>query len=278
VPAVASSTPDALWSSRAVRLLQPAAVACQGVRRRVRRRPVLDGVDLQVAVGSRLLLVSEPDAAGSLLLRVLAGLSHADGGSFRIAGASGPSGSASGWGRRLAYVGPEPGPYPWMSARETMATSARLLGLDSDVARARIDELVARWGLAQGFDRPMRRNGLAYAQRAAVAAALVTDPEVVLLDEPLRAIDPDERVRLLRLPGRRCTVLLASRYPASEAGAVNQVALIRGGRTAIHAPISALEERGLQLSRSGIDRLAEIGAADPVVRWSAPSGEKRASA
>jgi len=278
VPAVASTTPDALWSSRAVRLLQPAAVICQGVRRRVGGQRFLDGLDLQLAVGSRLLLVAEPDAAGSLLLRILAGLRRADGGSFRIAGAAGPDGSAAGWGRRLAYVGPEPAPYPWMSAAEMLATSARLLGLAPDVARRRIDELVGRWGLGEGLHRPIRRNGLAYAQRSAVAAALVTDPEVVLLDEPLRAIDPDERIRLLRLPGRRTTLVLASRYPASEAGAVNQLALLRDGRVAVHAPISVLQERGLPLSHSGIDRLAAMVAASPTIRRSAPAGERRASA
>ncbi len=280
VPAVASSTPDALWSSRAVRLLRPAAVACQGVRRRVGRSRLLDGVDLQVAVGARLLLVSEPETAGSLLLRVLAGLSRADGGSFRIAGGTGPDGSATGWGRRMAYVGPETGLYSWMSAAETLAISARLLGLDAEVGRRRIDEATARWGLSQGLDRPMRRNGLAYLQRAAIAAALVADPEVVLLDEPLRAVDPDERVHLLRLPGQRCTLILSSRYPASESGAVNQIALLRDGRVAMHAPLSALTEHGLPLSHKGIGRLAEI-ALDRRSRAtdrSADAGASRASA
>ena len=92
VPAVASSTPDALWSSRAVRLLRPAAVAARASGAGIGREQLLDGVDLQVAVGARLLLVAEPDAAGSLLLRMLAGLARADKGSFRIARSGGPDG------------------------------------------------------------------------------------------------------------------------------------------------------------------------------------------
>lgn len=253
-------------------------MACEGVRRRVGRERLLDGVHLQVAVGARLLLVAEPDAAGSLLLRVLAGLAHADGGSFRIAGASGPGGSASGWGRRLAYVSPEPGPFPWMSAAETLALASRLLGLDRETAQRRIDEVIERWGLAPGVERPIRRNGLAYQQRLAMAAALVGDPEVVLLDEPLRAIDPDERIRLLRIHGQRTTVILASRYPASEAGAVNQVALLRKGRMALHAPTSALEQHGLPLSHSGIARLAEVAAGRAGSAPRTARGERRASA
>ena len=154
----------------------------------------------------------------------------------------------------------------------------RLLGLDRGTAHRRIDEAVARWDLASGLDRPIRRNGLAYAQMAAMAAALIGDPEVVLLDEPLRAIDPDDRVRLLRLPGRRTTVILASRYPASEAGAVNQVALLRNGRVALHAPTSALGEHGLPLSHSGVVRLGDVLAERSGSAPGSARGERRASA
>jgi ABC-type multidrug transport system ATPase subunit len=254
---VTSSTPDALWSSRAVRLLHPAAVVCERVRRRGGGGSGLEGIDLAVPVGARLLVVSEPDAAGSLLVRILAGLAHRDGGRIRIAGTSRPDASSQGWGRRIAFVGPETGLYPWMSAAETLDLAARLALLDAVTARRRIREAVDRWGLGVHLDRPMRRIGLAHLQRTAMAAALLGDPEVVLLDEPLRAVDPDERVRLLRLPGERRTILIASRYPASEAGSVNQVVLIRGGRVAVQASVLDLDLRRLPLSHRGIAALAD---------------------
>ncbi len=252
-----SSTPDALWSSRAVRLLRPAAVVCEGLRRRNRTGSGLEGVDLAVAVGARLLVVAEPDATGSLLLRVLAGLAHRDGGRIRIAGTTQPDASALGWGRRITFVGPETGLYPWMSAAEALDLAARLALLDDATARRRIGEAVDRWGLGVHLERPMRRIGLAHLQRTAMAAALLGDPEVVLLDEPLRAVDPDERMHLLRLPGERRTMLIASRYPASEAGCVNQVLLLRAGRVAVHAPVSDLDVRRLPLSRRGLAMLAD---------------------
>src|SRR5205823_12565977 len=253
---VTSSTPDALWSSQAIRLLHPAAVVCQRVRRRVGRENLLERVDLQVPVGARLLLVAVPDASGSLLLRVLAGLAHADGGRFHLAGGLSPDASAAGWARRIAYVGPEPALFPWMSADETLMLASRLIGLEQGEAERRMGQAIERWGLVVGNDRPMSRMGLAYMQRVAMAAALLGEPEVVLLDEPLRALDPDERIRLLRLPGDRRTVVLASRYPASEAGAVNQVAFLQNGRVELHAPISALEDLGLPLSHRSVETLA----------------------
>jgi ABC-2 type transport system ATP-binding protein len=246
-----------MWASGVIRLLKPAAVACTGIRRRVHGERVLDGIDLQVPVGARLLLVAVPDQAGTLLLRILAGLARADGGELRLAGTGSPDRSAAGWGRRVAYVGPDAGVYPWMSAAELLELSGDLLDLERSERTRRVRAAVARWGLATGLDRPMRRLGLGYMQRAAMAAALLGDPEVVLLDEPLRALDPDERVHLLRLPGPRRTIVLASRYPASEAGSVNQVALLRDGRVALHAAVSALDELGLPMTQRGIAALAD---------------------
>jgi ABC-type multidrug transport system ATPase subunit len=255
---VTVSTPDALWSSRSVQLLRPAAVWCEQLRSGERRSPQIDGLNLEVGVGARLLLVGMPDAAARTLLRMLAGLSRPREGSFRIAGARGPDASPSGWGRRVAYVGPDPVIYPWMSAAEALALSARLLRLERTDARRRIEAATVRWGLTRALNRPIRREGPAQAERLAMAAALLGDPEVVLLDEPLRSVEAAERIRLLRLPGQRRTVVLASRYPASEAGAVSEVALIRDGRIALHSPVSALTERGLSLTHRGIDKLAGI--------------------
>jgi ABC-2 type transport system ATP-binding protein len=235
-------------------------VVCEGLRRRGRRGSGLDGLDLRVPVGARLLLVGDPDAAATLLVRILAGLSHRDAGRISIAGTQRPDGSPQGWGRRIAFVGPETGLYPWMSAAEALDLSARLALLDPATARRRIAEAAERWGLGAVLHRPMRRVGLAHIQRTAMAAALLGDPEVVLLDEPLRAVDPDERILLLRLPGERRTVLLASRYPASEAGCVDQVALVREGRIAIHATVTTLERRGFPLSHRGLAAFADTTA------------------
>ena len=56
--------------------------------------------------------------------------------------------------------------------------------------------------------------------------------------------------------------MIASRYPASEAGLVDQVAFLRDGRLVVHAPIDELDRRGLALSQRGIDALIELTAAE----------------
>ncbi|HEU5325757.1 MAG TPA: ATP-binding cassette domain-containing protein [Candidatus Limnocylindria bacterium] len=263
--ALTSSTPDALWADPAVRVLRPAALRATDVR----RGRAIDGCSLAVPVGMRLLLVSEPDGPASTLVRILAGLARPSRGRVEIAGLR--DASPGGWGRRVAYLGPEPGIRPWMTPREALVLAADLLELEGEEAERRIRRALAWTRIDAGSaDRPVRRGGLPLLQRTGLAASLVGDPELLLLDEPLRAIDAEERRRMLRLPGRRRTIVLASRYPASEEGLVSHVALLRGGRIALVAPVEALGQAGLPLSGRGIATLAElrdrIRGAPPAVR------------
>jgi len=254
---VTSSTPDALWGSAAIDVLHPSAIACAGVT----RGRLLDRCNLTVPVGMRLLLVGQPDAAASTLVRILAGLSRAQRGRIEIAGLSDPT--AEGWGRRVAYLGPRPGIHRWMTPREALELAARLLELPRVEASRRVERALAWVRIPEAAaNQPVRRGGPPLLQRTGLAAALMADPEVLLLDEPLRALEAQERSRLLRLPGKRRTVVLASHYPASEEGLASHVALIRGGRVALMAPIGDLEAVGLSLSIRDIVALAALRAGE----------------
>lgn len=246
-----TSTPDALWSAPQLRLLRPAAVICSDLR----RGRDLDHCSLSVPAGARTLVVSEPDGTASVLVRVLAGLSHLDHGRISIAGSEDPS--SKGWGRRVAYLGPNPGLHTWMTPSEALWLTADLLELP-DGERARRVERAVAWARipSEALGRPMTRGGAPLQQRTGLAAAILGDPEVLLLDEPLRALDARERARLLKVPGRRRAVLLASRYPASEAGIASHVVFLREGRVQLIAPVSELESAGLALSHRGIQALA----------------------
>lgn len=252
------STPDALWAAPSIRSLRPAAVVCRGLVRREGGRPLLDRFDLVVPVGARLLILSDPPESGSLLLRILAGLSRPDRGSVQLAGLTRHQHGAEGWARRVGYVGPGAAIWSWLSPAEALDLSGRLAGLAADERRRRIDAASRRYGFGGDLRRSMRRGGPSVMQRTALAAALLGDPEVLLLDEPLRAVDPAERERLLQVPGKRRTVLLASRLPASEAALVDQVLLIRDGRPVLHTTTHELQIRGLPLSAASVAALADL--------------------
>ena len=257
-----SSTPDALWASKSVRTLKPAAVVCEGVTRRWRGQRLLDDLTLVVGVGARLLVVSRPEQSASMLLRVLAGLSRVHRGTVRLAGVARPDSSAAGWARRVGYVGPEAGIYPWMTPREVLDLAGRIAEYEPSEIQRRIDRVAEAYQIGVYLDQPIRRGGEPLAQRVGLASAMLTDPEVLLLDEPLRAIDAEERARLLTIPGRRRTVVIASRYPASESGIAKQLAFLSDGRLRVHAPIAELDKLGLALSQRGIDAFIDLVEAE----------------
>lgn len=250
---LASSTPDALWSAPSLRVLRPAAIACTDLA----QGRLLERCTFTIAAGTRLVVVGEPDEGASDLVRVLAGLTRPRRGRVSIAGLDGPAALRAG---RVAYLGPEPGIPGWMTPREALDLAADLAGMAGPAAARAVERVVAHARIpGDALDQPIRRAGPVIGQRTGLAVAILGDPEVLLLDEPLRALGAAERVSLLRLPGRRRTVMLASRYPASEAGIATHVALVRDGRIAVLARVDELTAHGLPLSLRGIGALADRG-------------------
>jgi ABC-type multidrug transport system ATPase subunit len=257
-PEMPISTPDALWSSPAARRLRPVAIEIDGLARRVGGEQVLDGVDLAVPAGARVLIAGVAPGSPSLLLRIMAGLARSDRGTVVLAGLHREAAIPEGWARRVGFVGSDPGIPLWMTPAESLQLAARLAGIDGPQRDRLIDESLQRFQLGAIRDRPLRHAGRIIAERTALAAALLPDPEVLLLDEPLRAHSPPDRLRLLRIPGERRTVLIASQYPAQEGGIVDRIVLIRDGRIALHAPITELDAQRLPLSLRGMTALADL--------------------
>lgn len=254
------STPDALWSSPAIGALHPVAVEVNDLARVVAGKRLLDGIQLALPAGSRVLLAGVEPEAPSLLLRILAGLARSDRGTVSVAGMQRETAIPEGWARRFGYVGSDPGIPLWMTPAEGLDLAARLAGIDGAERQQRVEESLQHYQLGAIRDRPLRHAGRITLERTSLAAALLPDPEVLLLDEPLRAHTPADRVRLLRIPGERRTVITASRFPAQQAGVVDRVVLIRDGRVALDASLSALEAHRLPLSLRGLTALADLPA------------------
>lgn len=178
------------------------------VSKRFERLPVLDRISLQVQEGEFVAIVGPSGCGKSTLLRMVAGLERPDQGSIAVNGRP-----VTGPGPERTLIFQEHALYPWRTVAANVGFGLELAGVARRERAERVGEVLAKVGL-EGFAGyyPHQLSG-GMRQRAAIARALVLDPQVLLLDEPYGALDAMTRLQmqteLIRLwEGARKTVLL----------------------------------------------------------------------
>jgi osmoprotectant transport system ATP-binding protein len=208
----------------------------QGVSKSYDGRPVLRPTDLTVQTGRTTVLIGPSGCGKSTLLRLMLGLLRPDAGTVRFAGTQVRPDNALELRRRMGYVVQDGGLFPHLTARGNIALLARYLGWAEPRVEGRLVELVHLTRFpADGLDRyPVQLSG-GQRQRVGLMRALMLDPDVLLLDEPLGALDPiirselqDDLRRVFRELGK--TVVLVT-HDLGEAGFFGDVlVLLRDGQ------------------------------------------------
>lgn len=161
-------------------------LALSGITKRYGERLVLDGVGFDVADGRLTGFVGGNGAGKTTTMRIALGVLSKDAGSVTIDGAPITSEDR----RRFGYMPEERGLYPKMKVGEHIAYLARLHGFSRADAESRSHALLERLGLGERLGDNVEALSLGNQQRAQIAAALVHDPEVLILDEPFSGLDP----------------------------------------------------------------------------------------
>lgn len=223
------------------------AIDISGLVKTFGRTRALDGLDLRVSPGEVHGFLGPNGAGKSTTIRVLLGLLRADGGSARILGGD-PWSQAAELHRRLAYVPGDVNLWPNLTGGEVIDLLARLRG---GLDERRRDDLLER------FDLDPTKKGRTYSkgnrQKVALVAALASDVELLLLDEPTAGLDPlmeavfQECVEEMRRAGR--TVLLSSHILAQVEALCDRVTIIRHGRAVESGTLAELRH----LTRTSID-------------------------
>lgn len=159
-----------------------------GVVKRYGDLTVLEGLDFEVRAGEVVGLLGPNGAGKTTSVRILCGLLDMDAGQATLAGhdvAAHPIEAR----KSLGYV-PDGAPlYPNLSARQHLALVAGLHGMDEGPARVRADHLLAGFDLSDRGDDPVGRFSRGMRQKTAIACALLPEPELLVLDEPLSGLD-----------------------------------------------------------------------------------------
>jgi osmoprotectant transport system ATP-binding protein len=242
-----------------------------GVTKRFGAVEAVCATDLSPAAGETTVLIGPSGCGKSTLLKLMIGLHRPDSGTVRFAGEALTAGNAPLLRRRMGYVIQEGGLFPHLTAQANVALMARWLGWDEARIGARIGVLA---GLTRfptgGLERyPAQLSG-GQRQRVGLMRALMLDPDVLLLDEPLGALDPMIRFDLqselrdiFRALGK--TVVMVT-HDIGEAGYFGDaIVLLREGRVIqqgtlaelLHRPADGFVERFITARRGVTDALED---------------------
>jgi ABC-2 type transport system ATP-binding protein len=253
-----------------------AAIVTSGLVKTFGSTRALDGLDLSVEVGEVHGFLGPNGAGKSTAIRVLLGLLRADAGQAELLGGD-PWRDAVALHRRIAYVPGDVELWPNLTGGEAIDLLGRLRG---GLDKARRAELIER------FDLDPRKKGRTYSkgnrQKVAIVAALASDAELLLLDEPTAGLDPlmevvfQDVIKQLKAEGR--TVLLSSHILAQVEKLADKISIIRLGTIVQSGTLAAMRhltrttiEADTSRPVAGLERMPgihDLAAADRRVRFS----------
>lgn len=218
-----------------------------------RRRPyrALDSLSLSIETGDVFGFLGPNGAGKSTTLKLLMQLIYPTRGTARILGK--PVGDV-GVRARIGFLAENPYFYDYLTAEEVLAYFARLFGYRGAEVAARVTRVLDEVGIGKERRLRLRQFSKGMLQRVGLAQALINDPEVVFLDEPMSGLDPLGRrhVRdlILALRSRGCTVFFSSHILSDAEALCSRVAIMAQGRLVSSGRVSdmvAFELKGWEL-------------------------------
>jgi ABC-2 type transport system ATP-binding protein len=223
------------------------AVRARGVTKYFGDIVALDGVDLDLEQGQIHGLAGPNGAGKTTLLGVLLGLAVADDGDLEVLGQ--PVGRALAAPRGVAGFVDGPGLYPSLTARQNLTSLAALRGRRR--RSVRIDEVLAEVGLTDVADDRARTFSLGMRQRLGLAAALLSEPRLLVLDEPANGLDPAGKKHvhgvLTKLAAGGTAVLLSSHRMDDLEALCSEVTILATGQVRFAGPLGKLADENREL-------------------------------
>jgi len=223
---------------------------------RKRPRRVLDRLSLQVEAGEVFGFLGPNGAGKTTTLKLLLQLVFPTSGEARIFGR--PAGDLAAK-RRFGYLPEQPYFYDHLTAEELLTYYGGLFGIPSAERRRRVNALLDEVGIGRERRDPLRKFSKGMLQRVGIAQALINEPDLVILDEPMSGLDPlgrrDVRALILALRDRGCTVFFSSHVLSDAEALCSRVAILAKGRLVSAGNLSemlAFEARGWELVVGGI--------------------------
>ncbi|MGX6511175.1 ABC transporter ATP-binding protein [Rhodococcus sp. SJ-2] len=224
-----------------------ALLECRNVRTRYGDAVVLDDVTTEVRPGEVHAFVGLNGAGKTTLMRLCLGMLEPDEGTVRVDGRA-PTTMAARYWTGVGHLVETPFAYPELSVTENLCMTGRLAGLSTRAARAAADRGIEELALTPWAMTGARKLSLGNRQRLGLAAALIADPRLLILDEPTNALDPAGvvlvRTQLQRCRERGAAVMVSSHHLDEVARVADRITVVGAGRI-----VGSLDPDGIDLER-----------------------------
>jgi ABC-2 type transport system ATP-binding protein len=209
--------------------------------------PAVRDLTLTLERGEIFALLGPNGAGKTTTIRMLLGLARPGAGRIRVDGRDPMDPRAR---RRLGYLPENPCFYDHLSASEYLGLVGELFGLDPALARRRATALLERLGLAAHGRKPLRKYSKGMTQRLGLAQALLNEPTLLVLDEPMSGLDPVGRAEAKRLfreeRERGATILMSSHVLAETESLCDRIGILHEGRLLDVGPVAELLSSGVR--------------------------------
>ncbi|MBC7975418.1 MAG: ABC transporter ATP-binding protein [Myxococcales bacterium] len=226
----------------------------------------LRGVTFSVERGHIFGFVGPNGAGKTTTIRTLMGLIRPSGGTAKLLGEPIPSRIAR---HKIGFLPESPYFYDYLDVTELCDLAGRLFGLAPAARKRRADELIEKVGLSRARGQSLKKFSKGMLQRAGLAQALMNDPELVVLDEPMSGLDPlgrkEVRDLILELREAGKTVFFSTHILSDVEAITDRVAIIARGQLQAHGTPSELMSRAVQGIDVTIKLAREAAAADPAI-------------
>jgi ABC-2 type transport system ATP-binding protein len=241
----------------------------------MRRVEAVRGITFDVHRGDVFGFLGPNGAGKTTTIKVLTGLIAPTSGRAELFGTSAPNPASR---RRIGFLPESPYIYPYLTPMEFVELCGRLSGLRGGALRDRVRDVIAMVGMSHAANRPARKLSKGMLQRTGLAAALVSDPELLILDEPMSGLDPVGRkeVRDLiaheRNKGR--TIFFSSHILSDVETLCDRVAILQRGQVIVSGRLDTLLRRDAERANLVLTDVTDEQARNLGDRW----GEMRAVA
>ena len=234
-----------------------------------RKVDAVRGVSLEVRRGEIFGFLGPNGAGKTTTIKMLTGLIAPTAGRATILGEPVPSPDAMG---RVGFLPENPYVYPYLTPREFVALCGRLNGMGGKALRVAVERVIERVGMTYAIDRPVRMLSKGMLQRTGVAAALVHEPELLILDEPMSGLDPvgrkEVRDLIIEESNRGKTIFFSSHILSDVEMLCDRVCILRRGEVVAQGGIDELvasDERRSEITISDVpettaDQLTKLAA------------------